>query len=168
MCVFTFQICWICVFKMLFFSFLFSAIILLFISPSFEILNKLLYRPHTDMYLLHFTIYAVCTCFVVLSTIRSKNIIAFFYSNIVCNYHVGWCDITVQFATFTLYILQPILLWYWSIAFFGFLQLSRGLMWYHVIPHFCNYVIIFLYFLISCMTFKFVPIFNFLYLNTHI
>ena len=68
----------------------------------------------------------VCPHFVVLSTIGS---IAFFYYNIACNYHVGWCDITVQFAAFTPYILQffvcllekhilqPILL-YWSIAIF--------------------------------------------------
>ena len=105
---------------------------------------NLLRHLNADMHLLHFTDYTVCTYFVVLSTIRS---IAFFDSNTVCNYHVGWCDITIQFAAFTLYILPPILLWYGSIAFFWFhysLQLSHGLMWYHVNPHFCYYVIVFI------------------------
>ena len=61
----------------------------IFISPPFEILNKLIHSLHTDMHLLHFTVYTiyvlffififlrgtVCHDFVVLSTIGS---IAFF------------------------------------------------------------------------------------------
>ena len=65
------------------------------------------------MHLLNFTVYTACNYFVVLSTIGP---ITFFDSNIVCNYHVDRCDITIQFAAFTLHILQPILLCYWSIA----------------------------------------------------
>ena len=94
----------------------------------------------------------VCPYFVVLSTIGC---IAFFDSNIACNYHVGWCDITIQFAAFTPYIL-PFFVFVWeahyttyfvvllvhSLFLFQYsLPLSRGLMWYHVNPHFCYYVI---------------------------
>ena len=45
-------------------------IVSLFMSPPFEILNKLLHRPHTDMHL-NFIVDIVCTYFVVLLTIGS-------------------------------------------------------------------------------------------------
>ena len=100
--------------------------------------------------------YTVSTYFVVLSTTGST---AFFDSNIV-------------FSVYTLQFTQPYL--FCCVinnrvhSFFLFqysLHLSCGLMWYHISLHFYYYVIIFLYIIISCMTFQFVPIFNFLYLN---
>ena len=125
----------------------------------------------------------VCPNFVVLSTIGS---IAFFDSNIACNYHVGWCDITIQFAAFTpcilpffvcLYekhILQPILLWYWSIAFFdsnivchchvGWCDITSIptfviMLYYFLLSK--NVIIFFLYLNYRCITFQFVPIISF-------
>ena len=106
--------------------------------------------------------------FVVLLTIGS---IAFFDSNIVCNYHVGWCDITIQFAAFTPYILPFFVCLVHSFFWFQYnLPVSRGLMWYHVNPHFCYYlyfllsknvIIFFLYLNYRCITFQFVPIISF-------
>ena len=78
----------------------------------------------------------------------------------------------IVFSVYTLQFTQPYL--FCCVinnrvhSFFLFqysLQLSCGLMWYHISLHFYYYVIIFLYIIISCMTFQFVPIFNFLYLN---
>ena len=92
-----------------------------------------------------FTLYSLHNLFLFYCVITNRTH-SLFYSNMPCNYHVGWCDHSLLWFQ---YSLQP----------------SCGLMWYHINLHFCYYVIIFLYVIISCMTFQFVPIFNFLYLN---
>ena len=156
------------------------------------------------MHLLHLTVYTVyllflififlrgtvCPDFVVLSTIGS---IAFFWfqyslqlSRGLMWYHYTVCKVyTIHFTSFCLFVWEAHFTTYFVVllvhSFFWFqysLPLSRGLMWYHVNPHFCYYVILFI--IKKCYHFFFyiliigVSLFNlyrlsvFLYLNQFI